>query len=113
MYDGGLIAVGASVVVSLIAAAASLIVRRTREATAMTDAWDRIDALTIGQERLRVSQRITEDGFDALYRWHRRARERWNRDPQPPEFTGDEDRAIRRARQSLEIADTTEITIPK
>jgi hypothetical protein len=111
MSDGVLGTILAAVLAALIGGIFTLAVRRSREAVSMTSAWNRIDQLQKDLDVVRIAVRIGEEGFDAMWSWGRRVRDGWNRDEQPPAFTDEEDRAIRRARRSIEIADTTEVPI--
>lgn len=109
--DGALATVLAAVLAALIGGLFTVLVRRSREAVSMSSAWDRIDRLQGDLDRVRVAVRIGEEGFDAMWSWSGRVRQDWGRTDTPPEFTQDEQRAIARARRSIEIADTAEVSV--
>lgn len=103
MEPGVLFSSAVGVVVALLGVLSAVAVRRTREATTMKDAWDRIDLLTRDVDANRRALRITEEGMDALWRWSQRVMEDWGTTAVPPAFTPSEERSIGRARKAVEL----------
>lgn len=101
---GAVWSVAGGLVVAIIGALSAVGVRRTREATSMRDAWDRIDGLQHDVDSNRRALRITEEGMDALWSWSQRAIREWGQSDGPPAFTSDEKGAIARARRAVELS---------
>jgi hypothetical protein len=104
MDSGAIVAVLSSLAVTGLTGLLALRLKRTREATSMTDAWGRIDGLQRQVDEGRRAQRITEDGLDAMWRWTQRVLTAWPGTTAPPAPSASEQRDISRARHALELS---------